>query len=154
MRIPNSVYAGVLSVGVSLLYFSSTATAAGSNAGANKGELQIDVVHKPSQCYIKSQKGDTLSMHYDGTLADGTPFDSSRKRGQPFNFQIGRGQVIQGWEQGLLDMCPGEKRVLTIPPHLGYGDRGAGGVIPGGATLKFDVELLDIKNRKPGKEEL
>ncbi|KAK4049809.1 Peptidyl-prolyl cis-trans isomerase fpr2 [Microbotryomycetes sp. JL201] len=154
MRIPNAVYAGMLSVGVSLLYFSTTAAASTGSSGAPKGELKIEVTHKPAQCFIKSQKGDSLSMHYDGALIDGTPFDSSRKRGQPFTFTIGRGQVIQGWEQGLLEMCPGEKRVLTIPPELGYGSRGAGGVIPGGATLRFDVELLEIKNRKPGKEEL
>ncbi|KAM0790285.1 hypothetical protein ACM66B_005587 [Microbotryomycetes sp. NB124-2] len=153
MRIPNAVYAGMLSVGVSLLYFSSTASASGAAGGASNGELKIDVTHKPSQCFIKSQKGDVLSMHYDGELANGTPFDSSRKRGKPFTFTLGKGQVIKGWDQGLLDMCPGEKRVLTIPPEYGYGSRGVG-PIPGGATLKFDVELLEIKNRKPGKEEL
>lgn len=88
-------------------------------------------------------------MHYRGTLADGgRQFDASYDRNQPFDFTIGRGMVIQGWEQGLLDMCVGEKRKLTIPPELGYGSRGAGGVIPGGATLIFEVELLDIKNRK------
>ena len=66
-------------------------------------------------------------------------------RGTPFEFDFGAGRVIRGWDQGLIDMCPGDKRILTIPPHLGYGDRGAGGVIPGGATLKFEVELLTIK---------
>lgn len=107
-------------------------------------ELQIEVVEKPGDCDVKSKKGDNLSMHYTGTLADGSKFDSSLDREQPFDFQLGVGQVIQGWDQGLLDMCAGEKRKLTIPPHLGYGENGAGAKIPGGATLLFDVELLSI----------
>ncbi|KAJ8954905.1 hypothetical protein NQ318_016845 [Aromia moschata] len=70
-------------------------------------------------------------------------------RDQPFTFQLGVGQVIKGWDQGLVDMCVGEKRKLTIPPSLGYGDRGAGNVIPGGATLLFDVELINIGDSPP-----
>uniref|UniRef100_A0A182K3N0 peptidylprolyl isomerase n=1 Tax=Anopheles christyi TaxID=43041 RepID=A0A182K3N0_9DIPT len=70
-------------------------------------------------------------------------------RDQPFTFQLGAGQVIKGWDQGLTDMCVGEKRMLTIPPELGYGDRGAGNVIPGGATLVFDVELINIGDSPP-----
>ena len=108
-------------------------------------KLQIEVLTS-NECTRKSKNGDNLSMHYTGTLADGTKFDSSVDRGTPFDFTIGVGRVIKGWEQGLLDMCPGEKRKLTIPSHLGYGDRGAGGKIPGGATLVFTVELLKIKN--------
>ena len=76
-------------------------------------------------------------------------FLCSYDRDQPFNFQLGAGQVIKGWDQGLLDMCVGEKRKLVIPPHLGYGDRGAGNVIPGDATLFFDVELVNIGDSPP-----
>ncbi|XP_063683834.1 FK506-binding protein 2-like [Bolinopsis microptera] len=111
-------------------------------------QLQIGV-KKRNQCERKTKKGDQLAMHYTGTLKlDGSKFDSSRDRGTPFEFTIGVGQVIKGWDQGLLNMCPGDERKLTIPPHLGYGDRGAGGKIPGGAWLVFDVELLEIKNAK------
>lgn len=81
-------------------------------------------------------------MHYTGTLDDGTKFDSSWDRGQPFSFQLGTGQVIKGWDEGLLGMCQGDKRKLTIPPHLGYGSTGAGNVIPPEATLHFEVELM------------
>ncbi|KNC53759.1 Fk506-binding protein [Thecamonas trahens ATCC 50062] len=115
-----------------------------SSAGAG-ADLKIDVEHVPEDCGRKSANGDSLSMHYTGKLEDGTVFDSSVTRGTPFEFRLGAGMVIQGWDQGLLDMCVGERRVLTIPPHLGYGDRGAGGVIPGGATLIFEVELMGIK---------
>jgi peptidylprolyl isomerase len=91
-----------------------------------------------------SKTGDTLSVHYTGTLEDGTKFDSSVDRGQPFSFTLGENRVIQGWEQGMLNMKVGEKRKLTIPSSLGYGSAGAGGVIPPNATLIFEVELLGI----------
>ncbi|CAH1113143.1 unnamed protein product [Psylliodes chrysocephalus] len=111
-------------------------------------DLKVDVLYKPEMCETKSKSGDMLTMHYTGTLTDGTKFDSSFDREQPFSFQLGVGQVIKGWDQGLLDMCVGEKRKLTIPPHLGYGDKGAGNVIPGKATLIFEVELINIGDAK------
>lgn len=92
-----------------------------------------------------AKNGDTVVVHYTGTLSDGTKFDSSLDRGQSFSFVLGSGQVIQGWEQGILGMQVGEKIKLTIPPELAYGDRAVGGVIPANSTLVFEVELLEIK---------
>jgi FKBP-type peptidyl-prolyl cis-trans isomerase FkpA len=86
-----------------------------------------------------------VSVHYTGWLTDGKKFDSSKDRGQPFQFALGAGQVIKGWDEGVQGMKIGGKRKLTIPPGLGYGSRGAGNVIPPNATLIFEVELLGVK---------
>ena len=90
--------------------------------------------------------GQTVEVHYRGTLENGKQFDASYDRGKPFTFPLGRGQVIKGWDEGVQGMKVGGKRKLVIPPELGYGTRGAGGVIPPNATLIFEVELLDIKS--------
>ncbi|MBI3822254.1 MAG: FKBP-type peptidyl-prolyl cis-trans isomerase [Planctomycetes bacterium] len=90
-------------------------------------------------------RGNTVSVHYVGTFPDGKKFDSSRDRAVPFDFQLGQGLVIKGWDEGLVGMKEGGKRKLIIPPELGYGDRGTGGVIPPKAILIFEVELLKVK---------
>lgn len=89
--------------------------------------------------------GKVISVHYTGTLTNGTKFDSSKDRGTPFEFTLGAGEVIQGWDKGFAGMKVGGKRKLTIPSDMGYGAQGAGGVIPPNATLIFEVELLDVK---------
>lgn len=93
----------------------------------------------------EASAGATAVVHYTGWLLDGTKFDSSLDRGVPLEFVIGQGRVIKGWDEGVETMNVGGKRELVIPPDLAYGDRGAGGVIPPGATLKFEVELIELK---------
>lgn len=91
-----------------------------------------------------AEAGDVVRVHYTGRLPDGTTFDSSVPRGEPFEVTLGQGRVIPGWEEGLLGMRQGGRRLLVIPPALAYGSQGAGGVIPPGATLIFEVEMLEI----------
>jgi peptidylprolyl isomerase len=93
----------------------------------------------------EATKGQQVSVHYVGTLTDGSTFDSSRPRGEPFDFKLGAGQVIAGWDQGVAGMKVGGVRKLTIPPELGYGARGYPPVIPGNSTLLFEVELLAVR---------
>lgn len=117
--------------------------AAEMRAAAPKADLIINDTKVGTGAEAVS--GKTVKVHYTGTLLDGKKFDSSKDRGTPFEFALGSGMVIKGWDQGVVGMKVGGVRELTIPPELAYGDRGAGGVIPPGATLKFVVELLDVK---------
>eukprot|EP00475_Leptophrys_vorax_P019708 TRINITY_DN27006_c0_g3_i1.p1 TRINITY_DN27006_c0_g3~~TRINITY_DN27006_c0_g3_i1.p1 ORF type:complete len:205 (+),score=37.72 TRINITY_DN27006_c0_g3_i1:55-615(+) len=107
-------------------------------------QLQIGVKFKPKECPRKAKNLDTVRVHYKGTLTDGTKFDSSYDRNDPFEFRLGMGNVIKGWDIGILGMCVGEKRKLKIPPHMGYGENGSPPKIPGGATLIFETELVEI----------
>lgn len=112
-------------------------------------KLQIGILKKVPDCTEKARPGDLVSVHYSGKLKDtGVVFDNSYSRGKPIQFTLGAHQVIEGWDQGIAGMCVGEKRRLTIPPSLGYGDAGAGGQIPPKATLVFDTELVSIDSNR------
>lgn len=126
-------------------------------------ELSVDVYEGPTDCGDdeKVSVGKFLKMHYTGTIDEssetgekGKTFDSSLDRGEPFDVQIGQGMVIAGWDEGLVGLCKGAKAKLVIPPDMGYGETGAGGDIPGGATLNFDVEVVDISDEGPPEPNL
>ncbi|KAH7837623.1 hypothetical protein Vadar_015973 [Vaccinium darrowii] len=117
-------------------------------------KLQIGVKFKPESCDIQVHKGDRIKVHYRGKLTDGNVFDSSFKRGDPIEFKLGSGQVIKGWDQGLLGICVGEKRKLKILAKLDYGEQGSPPTIPGGATLIFDTELVGVNGKPLGEEKI
>ena len=113
--------------------------------GFDKTESGLHYKHIQKGDGAKANKGQTVAVHYKGMLPDGSEFDNSYKRGNPIEFPIGTGQVIEGWDEGILLLNKGDKARFVIPSHLAYGEAGAGGVIPPNATLIFDVELMDIK---------
>lgn len=131
----------ILGTAVLLLFVACTS---GQNNNAITTESGLQYEELESGDGASPQIGDTVSVHYTGTLEDGTEFDSSVSRGEPIQFPLGQGAVIPGWDEGIALMQVGDKARLTIPPELAYGEAGAGGVIPPNATLTFEVELLDI----------
>lgn len=121
----------------------TSAPAKGGKVKTVEGGLKIEDVKVGKGA--EAVPGKTVKVHYTGTLADGKKFDSSLDRKEPFTFDLGKGMVIKGWDEGVKGMKVGGKRKLTIPPEMGYGAQGAGGAIPPNSTLLFDVELLEVK---------
>lgn len=140
---------------ISFILFSGAVFAGCSKSGSKSGESGVkELITTDTKVGggAQAKSGQEVSVHYTGWLYDesapdkkGRKFDSSRDRGEPFDFPLGGGMVIKGWDQGVEGMKVGGQRTLIIPAHLGYGSRGAGGVIPPDATLVFDVELLGVK---------
>lgn len=150
---------GVVIIAGGILYYVFSANFSSEDKGLLKLQTQEDQLIPPTMAQSDELKieeivvgtgaeaatGSTVSVHYTGTLLDGTKFDSSLDHGEPFSFTIGQRQVIQGWEQGIPGMKVGGKRKLIIPPELAYGERAIGGVIPANSTLVFEVELLSAQ---------
>lgn len=122
-----------------------TVTNSANTTNTNNQQLKIEDLTVGTGS--AAENGDTVTVNYTGTLTDGKKFDSSYDRHEPFKFKLGAGEVIRGWDQGILGMKVGGKRRLTIPPELGYGSRGAGAAIPPNSTLIFEVELLDTSKK-------
>ena len=116
-----------------------------SSTGAVKTASGLTFIITKHGTGALAKVGDTVSVHYTGTLTDGTKFDSSRDRGEPIEFPLGQGRVIKGWDEGIAKMHVGDQAILIIPPSIGYGSRGAGDAIPPDATLIFIVELVGTK---------
>jgi FKBP-type peptidyl-prolyl cis-trans isomerase len=116
-----------------------------SSTGAVKTASGLTYIITKHGTGAAAKAGDTVTVHYTGTLTDGTKFDSSRDRGQPFSFTLGAGQVIKGWDEGIGKLRVGDQAILIIPPTIGYGARGAGDAIPPNASLIFIVELVETK---------
>ncbi|KAI0305681.1 hypothetical protein B0F90DRAFT_1091228 [Multifurca ochricompacta] len=123
------------------------------SANNSPKELHIKTTYEPTDCKIKAKKGDAIKVHYTGKLfSNDNKFDSSHDRGQPLPLTLGVGQVIRGWDEGLVGMCIGEKRTLTIPSDMAYGQRGFGSIIPANSALIFDVELVDLTSKSNHQE--
>lgn len=146
MPLPHRIAVALLSLSVAFGLGRTLVAAPPTKVGESKttaSGLKYETVKEGTGAEAKA--GQEVSVHYTGTLTDGKKFDSSRDRGQPFRFALGAGQVIKGWDEGVAGMKIGERRKLTVPPELAYGDRAVGGVIPANSTLVFDVELLGVK---------
>ena len=141
-KIIAAIVIGALALGGLAYLFAGWRGGGGSEVTTKTGLKYVDIKEGTGP---SPQRGQTVSVHYTGTLENGTKFDSSVDRGKPFEFKIGTGSVIKGWDEGLMTMKVGGKRKLIIPSNLGYGPQGSPPKIPGNSTLIFDVELLEIK---------